>query len=105
MNSAPGMEACHIVPRSMYKWLPQENKTDMELWDITNSMKNSMLMSSFAHTVHKLRLLAVGPVSTSCPYHCIYFTLVTQDRSGLSVPQLLLNVIFLSFRNQKNRVP
>lgn len=65
MISGPGMQACHIVPKSMYKWFPtddDDNPGELEQWNRTNSLCNCILLDAFVHTVHDLRLLAVDSV-------------------------------------------
>lgn len=78
MVSGPGMQACHIVPKAMYRWFPGLDDDDadgddadapgeLEQWNRTNSLANCILLDAFVHTVHDLRLLAIDSVRAPRP--------------------------------------
>lgn len=62
MVAGPGIETCHIIPKSMYYWHPNQQLSPEEMWNQVNSTVNCMTMDSVCHTIHDNRLLAVHHV-------------------------------------------
>lgn len=59
MVAGPGIETCHVIPKSMYYWHPNQTLSHEEMWNEVNSTVNCMAMDSACHTIHDNRLLAV----------------------------------------------
>ncbi len=62
MVAGPGIEICHIIPKSRYYWHPDQQLSREEMWNTVNSNVNCMTMDSVCHTIHDNRLLAVHHV-------------------------------------------
>lgn len=62
MVAGPGIDTCHIIPKSMYFWHPDQRLSDEEQWRVVNSYVNCMAMDSVCHNIHDSRLLAVHHV-------------------------------------------
>ena len=62
MVAGPGIETCHIIPKSRSYWHPDQELSPEEKWNQVNSTVNCMAMDSACHAIHDNRLLAVQNV-------------------------------------------
>lgn len=62
MVAGPGIEACHIIPKSFYLCYPNQQLSEEGRWNAVNSYNNCMAMDSACHKIHDNRLLAVHHV-------------------------------------------